>query len=675
MLKRLFILAFLVFFISFTSVSPSYAGLTGKILGELGMDEEVQNMGDALQSETTALASGAAWRLTGALKGKTVDSVRGASGALAELALNYGDLICNAWIISFRVRIRNMVIDNVALSGDAQAQHSRLIQKMQQFADKLEIECTRVGFMGPTGPVDNSGASSAGGGGEATEPPKEEWRIQPRDGETVGDAICRHKCGSLWLAMREEERELAKVEKSKQSADEQVKEKQASLTKKQKELSDAQKELEETGRIIKEGINGNDSSAKKNAYVKAGQRNRIAEATVNRLTPEVAKAQEELSSAQSFAASVASSLRWQQGRTDKARQAYFDCVRNCVSAATAAGEKMTLKCPDDFPCPTTPQQAQEKSVPPRQIQKSTCAYPKQTQSILIGANGEVGSGAALKDKVKGQAKGMALGALNNVIGGSGFSLGGGGNKSKGPKTEKDPTRKLKYSSVRAGETELGVRSMYTQDGLLVSAKVLESPGDGTFHAMWLEDEDGNRYLPTRYLIYDLYRDWKLTVWWTEDHYVNGQHVSHDEGKEVTVGRDEATFMKRFEGQEGAGNSIWSQLGFNNASKGVQSLGAVFDVPPAVLNSGCPLRLVTHVSLPKQDPVVTQPVVVYLKIDSTKNQVVVSSGVATDGAEVPLPAGVTDGQAVSETPVASPPVQKQPPKTSGKTKSKKKPSYN
>ncbi|MCB1682161.1 MAG: hypothetical protein H6858_05070 [Rhodospirillales bacterium] len=245
---------------------------------------------------------------------------------------------------------------------------------------------------------------------------------------------------------------------------------------------------------------------------------------------------------------------------------------------------------------------------PEKPKKTACVVPKAPHSITVGANSEVGSGAALKDKISGQAKGMAMGALNNVIGGSGFSLGGGGNKSKGPKTQKDPT-KGQYIASESNGVKLGVRTGINKDRqVLISAKIIEGPGDGTFQAMWLEDGAGDIILPTEYLIFSLYRDWKLTVWWTEDHYVNGQHVSHDEGKEVTVGRDHyGDFALRYQGPEGMQNSIWNQLGFNNASKGVQSLGVVFPVTVDDLASNpCPYYLQTQITLPKLDPVRTVP---------------------------------------------------------------------
>ncbi len=239
--------------------------------------------------------------------------------------------------------------------------------------------------------------------------------------------------------------------------------------------------------------------------------------------------------------------------------------------------------------------------------EATCALPDaHHKAITVGPNDKVGSGAAMKDKIKGQAKGMAMGALNNALGGSGLSFGG---KSKKPKTSKDPLRKEDYVRFKTDEgLDIGVRAGFNDDGeLLVSSKIFDAPGDGTFHAMWLEDGSGRRILPTRYLLFTLYRDWKISVWWTYDRYVNGDLVEHREGDSLTVGRDYmGDFAVRFEGADNIENAIWYQIGFNNASKGAQSIGAIFPVDVSILND-CPIYLVTHVSKPKADPVTTIPV--------------------------------------------------------------------
>ncbi len=231
--------------------------------------------------------------------------------------------------------------------------------------------------------------------------------------------------------------------------------------------------------------------------------------------------------------------------------------------------------------------------------KQACVFPEDSgTSITVGPNSKVGTGAKLKSK----AKGMAMGALGRAFGGSGFSFGGGGKKggrgSEQPKTEKDPTSG-DFVNVSSGGGELGVRAGFTDDGLVISSLLDDIPGKGTFHAQWLEDGKGHRILPKRYLIFSLYQDWKLTVSWTHDKWVDGEHVYHDEGKEISFGRNDlGSYAVWFEEEK---NAIWNRLGFGTAVKGVDQLGTIYDVAPSALKGPCPLRLVTHVSKPKDKP--------------------------------------------------------------------------
>ncbi len=119
----------------------------------------------------------------------------------------------------------------------------------------------------------------------------------------------------------------------------------------------------------------------------------------------------------------------------------------------------------------------------------------------------------------------------------------------------------------------------------------------------------------------MYRDWKLTVSWTEDHYVDGEHVFHDEGQEITTGRDLLGSWTLFEGENVATNSVWGMLGFDTAAKGVRHLGAVYDLPPWAFSENCQLRLTNHISQPDNDPVTTVPIVgdLFKHLDTSKRK--------------------------------------------------------
>lgn len=427
--------------------------------------------------------------------------------------------------------------------------------------------------------------------------------------------------------MEREERYLADTERSMERARQRAQEKQTNLEDKERRLREAQQTFEETNRILRRGTTGSLTPAQQNELVRAGQQNSSAQREVERLTPEVERARAELESAQGFVRTVEANLRHQQERAEAARRAYYDCLKRCLDQARAAGDATTLTCPAQYKC-AAPSKGTEKTVPDKRsdaapVRKGKCAVPA-AKSMTIGANANYGSGAQMKNKAKSMATGMAMGGLNSVLGGSGISLGnggsfgapgGGGGDAKGPKTVKDYTRG-DYAGLSLNGVDISVRAGLSDDGLVVSQKILESPGDAsTFHAMWMEDGQGRQMMPVRYDIYSLYVDHKLTLWWTYDHWTNGVHDAHDEGSETTTWRTgHGDLIRRFGGDAGVQNSIWYQSGFETAVKGVRQIGAVFPVSVEDLAQPCPLSLVTHVTLPEQDPVVTVPFVSHLSID-------------------------------------------------------------
>lgn len=248
------------------------------------------------------------------------------------------------------------------------------------------------------------------------------------------------------------------------------------------------------------------------------------------------------------------------------------------------------------------------------------------QSFVIGANSEYGTGAQMKNKARDMATGAAMSTVGGLLGGSGISLGGGGDdgigspvrgggNSDGPKLDNDPL-KFDFSFSDFDGFKIGTRAGFTDKGFVVSQEIEGSPdGNSTFHATWLQDSNGRAIMPKQFYIYDIYRDHKLTVWWTYDHWTNGVHDDHDEGIETTQWREDiGSFKARFGGDKGFENSIWYQSGYDTAVKGVRHMGALYDIAPEDLMGDCGLASVTHLTLPGQDPVTTIPVLNRLFID-------------------------------------------------------------
>lgn len=227
----------------------------------------------------------------------------------------------------------------------------------------------------------------------------------------------------------------------------------------------------------------------------------------------------------------------------------------------------------------------------------TAGLPPGTKDpVTVGSNAKVGSGARSAQKATETATGLLGGLAGGLFGG--LRVGGGGEE---PDVVTDPVpdaNKRVFTDAATG-TKIRVGLKTTPAGLVVSARVDDSSGDATFQAVFLQDASGKRAGPTRYQIYELYRDWQFSVAWTRDRWVDGQHVEHAEGGWTTQGVDIIGTFKVPDGKQG----IWSRLGFPNAVKGIRTLGTHFPLSAGLLIKR-PMTLVIHVTRPPQDPVTT-----------------------------------------------------------------------
>ena len=183
----------------------SRAGLVGKALGDAGMDEQVQNAGEALYNAATAAAIGGK---------RGADAGRGITGAMSELALNSGEITCSLWLIQLRAHFRNLVstAERARALGEDAAEIARLddlIAKTQDFALKLEAACTKVGWL-LQDPAEDwktvnrlKGALGMGPAGDkpAAEPPPAPPAPPPLpEGWNAADLHCRNMCSGIFEA-------------------------------------------------------------------------------------------------------------------------------------------------------------------------------------------------------------------------------------------------------------------------------------------------------------------------------------------------------------------------------------------------------------------------------------------------------------------------------------------
>ncbi len=147
------------------------------------------------------------------------------------------------------------------------------------------------------------------------------------------------------------------------------------------------------------------------------------------------------------------------------------------------------------------------------------------EPIEIGPKSEVGTKNAGEKALEGAA-GAAIGQLFG-----GGSRRSSSSRSSEPRTRRDPTRKddpVNNTDIET-ETSIGVRPTWTDDGLLISTTIDNSDDKGTFHYVYLVDENGRELAPAKIDIYKLWRKTTLTVSWTRSEYVNGGLVSQTSG--------------------------------------------------------------------------------------------------------------------------------------------------
>lgn len=249
------------------------------------------------------------------------------------------------------------------------------------------------------------------------------------------------------------------------------------------------------------------------------------------------------------------------------------------------------------------------------------SYP----DIVIGPNAEYGTTASMVDGAK-----SLLGGGGSPLGGKtsgGFGMGGGfgggldavgtenlgrnQRSSKGPKTKRDPLRGERATDISMNGVDMEVKADFNDNGeLVVSTKIKDAPGNGTFHAIYLEDEQGRKRLPKEYIIVDIWMDHKLVVKWSKSTYVDGQLVDYQEGGYTEEWREDLGSLALFKKPE---DGLWSKAGYEQALGGLRHIAATFEGSPMDLfGSGCGgARLVNYITQPKGDPVVAVPVVVDL----------------------------------------------------------------
>jgi len=319
-----------------------------------------------------------------------------------------------------------------------------------------------------------------------------------------------------------------------------------------------------------------------------------------KLRQDLENEQQELKRLEEEATSLQSELQRLTQLRDKelkleqdARRALADCVREkCLGGAATDGTALVI--------PGTTVGDDKKKV---------CTFPA-VNAIQIGPKAQFGEksiGDKAQDKAMGVVGDLVGGAIPG-LGGKKKSSGGGSSSGQGPDTVKDPV-KDKFEMISGGTRIKTGLANDPKGGIRVSVDVKDSPAQGAVHTIHHEtlDENCEKHvqMPSDYWLYKIWLDWKLTVTWTKDTYVDNQLVKHEEGgwqEQGTTMLDSGIF----DASKDIPYTAWGQLGFDRPFAGPREVGATFkDVQP-----GKPERYVIHVAEPQNDPVNTVPFVVY-----------------------------------------------------------------
>jgi len=497
------------------------------------------------------------------------ETIRGPSGPMMELLKSSGDLTCQAWIIAFNLRLRNLVL------ADADPE---LIAKAYDLRAKVEKACQTI--LEETPPV-----TPPRGPGETTPgtPPPAGDPFVPRPGWTLVDEICFRRCVEERNRYHSAIADVKLTEPKLREAEEALERARAQAADLERQIAEAEKSRAEAEAVLRKPRRGALSPADERELVSAGQHKSNADHMLRLSLPKREEYRRRVETAESLARARRRDRADAEEALDKARLAYEDCMRRCQEQAKGAQAPATPKC---------------ALVP--------------AKPMTVGAQTEVGAGAGK----------MVQDAARNVVGGlfggggGGFGIGGlgggrmGGAPSalsssgpRGPSLVADPVPAKQTFAHPDGRAAIKLGGQMTDEGLKISAEIESAPGKGTFHSLQIEDDACRVLKPKAYYLWKLWEEWTLTVSWWRERYVDGQRVSREEGGWQQSGRrDIAQGVVEVETEA---YPLWKRFGYDRATEGVQGLGTDFAVTADQLAGGG-MKLVIHVSDPTVDPVVTIP---------------------------------------------------------------------
>jgi len=129
------------------------------------------------------------------------------------------------------------------------------------------------------------------------------------------------------------------------------------------------------------------------------------------------------------------------------------------------------------------------------------------------------------------------------------------------------------TTVEIGGRVYKPRSKKKKPEIRIAQRIKDSPDKGGPHMMVLQNRDGQLLRPSGYMIFEVWRHWKLTITITRDTWVNGAHTSHSVSRESTQWNELAERYRKI--MEAPG--IWEQFGVAPFGK-LRGIIAQFPLP-------------------------------------------------------------------------------------------------
>jgi hypothetical protein len=274
---------------------------------KISSDPQVQNAIDAVESALKAAVT----------KGKIT---RGASGTISAFLLNADSLACSAWVMTFNIRYRNLVINKAPIE---------VLKAAMQLKAKIEYACRKILDPDTYNELGVNGGSvdDENNGGSMGNPDSRPYVYRP--GWSIEDEICWRKCSDLLYQYNKAQGEADKAQK----AADQTKKEAARVSRDLKDLEARLKKARDTLNEKVKTFYRTVSPVQQKYLNEFHQRQSAARRAVDFLPGKIAAKQRELESKNKTSATLQRAADRLQKAADAARRAYEECVRNCYKDA------------------------------------------------------------------------------------------------------------------------------------------------------------------------------------------------------------------------------------------------------------------------------------------------------------------------------------------------------